>query len=489
MVQSRIYIGDFGPLGRENDAFTSMNNWYFGSFGRNAFIDGRVPSKFSNNSLIQRVNAMHFYEKAMKLDGNFSVEKWGSGGLLDSPSSFLDCIEELDELNRTEIYKGLRYTISDISKKCIDQAKHTNNRHANSGVLCFETKDVTKPSLSHDVSNIESSYLYDSISQPVIAKVNGKFYEIHFRPYFDLSDLHSLDGTYIEPEVFVHWLKRNRFGMLATVSPESFSGIKLDQKLVEINIESYPNGYLIKEILDGIDDATMPTAETHIESIQHGMDSLREGGYFQTFDLGITKIEDIKRSSNFIGRYGGSIYLPVNFLIIENIMKRRGYSVVVENISDYVSRVLGHNLFPSHALALVDENLFDKIFPLDLMKEHDKIKKTADRIQSQKGYCHAGRIEFYRDLKRAGLLEWCDESWYDMFTRNEGYIQDMRFSLMRHIQAYFGFDGWVHERSTDRKFHDYMDELGFEKGIVDHFFSHRKEISQSTNYNHMMIEK
>lgn len=486
-------LGDFGPLGTKNDAFSRMNQWYFGSMGRNAFSPlGEVPGEFSNDPLIQIVNARNLYERSLGMEGDILLQKWGSAGAVDPIVAFLNQIRELDRLNGTSLYKKIKYESSDLSEKSVEEGAATlGKKHYRKGLVDVKIRDVSKRSDDTFVTNIESGYLYDSISQPVIAKVNGKFYEIHFRPYVDSKGSRPilLDGTDIEPEVFARWLIRNNMEMLSLVNPKTFSRIRMEQKLVGINMNKYPNGCLIQELTDGIDNISMPTGESHIESIQYALDSLREGGYIQIFDLSIAKVSDIKKASGFVGRFNGSIYMPVNFLIIEKVMKERGYRVRTENVTEYMSDILGHKVFPAFALSLCgNHHDFDEIFPFELMKDHEWIRSFAEKIKREYGYNDKGRKAFYDKLKESGLVRiYLDQ--YDRDMQHKDYLSDLRNCLMNHAYMHFGYDGWVHQYAVSKKLYDYMDKLGFERGIADHFFENHKTISEQVEYDHMIIEK
>ena len=75
---------------------------------------------------------------------------------------------------------------------------------------------------------------------------------------------------------------------------------------------------------DGVDNITLPTAETSIESLQNAVDSLARNGYVQTYDCGLTRKDKLTVLSGGIARRNGAVYAPVNFHMIERVLKDRG---------------------------------------------------------------------------------------------------------------------------------------------------------------------
>jgi hypothetical protein len=484
-----------------------MNHWYFCSLGLKAFtLEGGVPYRFPSSALIQKADARSLYWRVA--DGELGqggeqvvVKRWGSGGLFEPALVFLDEIKQLDEQHRTHVYSRVIYVISDISVKAIEES-HANAKkhpgaqgHVDAGILQFEVHDAKKISSirSHVIT---SSYLYDSISQPIIAKVDGAFYELQYRGYIDENGKYfqTRDRKEITPLEFKRWLERNDLEKLSNVSPYCFRNIRWEAKLVRIaDMTQYPNGLFLENMTQDADNFTLPTGQTSVESLQNAADSLAPNGYVQTFDFGLTSKDDLILTSGTIGRSNGAVYKSVNFCIIERVLKARGFHVEIEAITDYLERTLGEKVLPMRALddcaAVGNERRFSKYFPFELMRNSRWMRETANRIQAREGYSENGRDLFCRELKAAGLLQWTDKIL--LTTRRKGkpdYIVDLRKTLISYIRDYpFSTlpEQWMHQNSPNDCLIKRLETFGYDESLVGHLFRHHQEISKNFHYFHL----
>ena len=167
---------------------------------------------------------------------------------------FLDGIKSLDYQHGTQIYRRLRYILSDISLKTVEQGRvnakkhHHAKPHVDAGILQFEVHGAKGncPAGSHVIT---SSYLYDSISQPIIAKIDGQFHELHLREYIDENGKYfqTRNQEEITPLEFKKWLQQNDIERLSSVNPSCFGSIHWEMKLVRIpNITQYSDGLLLQ---------------------------------------------------------------------------------------------------------------------------------------------------------------------------------------------------------------------------------------------------
>ncbi len=503
-----LTLGEFRPLGTSDDFFSTMNDRYYGALGQRAFTwEGQVPIKLPNEPLIQRANAINLYQRIVNGDfgeeGKVVVQKWGSGGLLDSITDFLAQIQELDEKNGTQVYQRMDYVVSDISEKSIRDSRQKAGEnekakaHVDNGVLRFEVFDANTTPATSDVANIESSYLYDSISQPIIAKVDGEFYELHFRGYVDArrgNEFEMNDYSRVNPAEFKQWFESRDLEKLSQVRPRTFQHIDWEVKLVKIDdISKYPNGNVLKEMTTGVDNVTLPTAQTSIESIGSAVSALRSQGYVQVFDVGMTDSKGVRLDSGELHRYNGSVYTMVNFPVIRQVLQAEGSEVKVEHLTDYLEGVLGERVIPSLTLPYCarDTETFDKYFPFELMRKSKWIQKTADRIKRQEGYSDRGRGEFYWALHEAGLTDWCRNTWLDRDRDNEDYVADFRetIRLAIHYRAFEGGPSWIFEKSPNEAIVRKVEALGFERKLIDHLFEHHKEVAGKLEYQHLCVQK
>ena len=503
-----LTLDEFRPLGTPDDFFSTMNDRYYGALGQRAFTwEGQVPIELSNEPLIQQANAINLYQRILNGDfgeeGKVVVQKWGSGGLLDPITDFLAQIQELDEKNGTQVYQRINYVVSDISEKSVRDSRQKADEnekakaHVDNGVLRFEVFDANTTPVSSDVANIESSYLYDSISQPIIAKVDGEFYELHFRGYVNVrrgNEFEMSDYSRVDPAEFKQWFESRDLKKLSQVHPRTFGCIDWEVKLVKIDdIGKYPNGKVLEKMTAGVDNVTLPTAQTSIESIVSAISALRSQGYVQVFDVGMTDSEEVRSDSGKLHRYNGSVYTMVNFPVIQQILQAEGAEVKVEHLTDYLEGVLGERVIPSLTLSdcAQDTETFDKYFPFEFMRNSKWIQDTANRIKRKEGYSDKGRRDFFWALHETGLTDWCRYTLFDRDRDNEDYVADFRktIRLAIHYGAFEEGPSWIFEKSPNEAIVSKVEALGFERKLIYHLFEHHKEVAGKLEYQHLCVQK
>lgn len=506
-------LSNYSSLGTDNNIFSKLNEWYYGALGQRAFtLEGQVPSKFSNDSSINKANAKNLYNRAINGDfgkNTITIQKWGSGGLLDPVISFLDEIVNLDKKNGTNIYKKIRYFVTDTSKKSIRDSINDikENKHAkvhfDSKVLKFKLLDATN-NTSTNVANIESSYLYDSISSSIIAKVDRKFYELHYRLYLDVSypdNFRLRNYDQITPINFKKLLENNDLKNLSNVNPRTFNSLRWDVKFSEIDIKDYPCGKTLEQMTKNVNNITLPTSINGLDSIKNALNTLAPNGYVQVFDLGIVDkldknvlLDDFKNKNiGDILRYNGAVYNMVNFYLIAEELKKEGFKVKLEHITNYLTNLLCERVLPAFILPKIidNEELFNTLFPIEKMKNYKFIVETANNIFEKEGYSKRGKNQFYWKLREAELNKWQDNSHHNSNNNND-YIADYRESLrsfMHYSRALDNIPIWIFEKSSNKKLLETFDFLGFDKSIVKHLFKYHKEISEKLNYYHLYVQK
>jgi len=503
-----LTLGEFKSLGTEDDFFTKLNEWYYGALGQRAFTkEGQVPIKLPNDPLIQVTNAKNLYNRF--INGDFGeeddiiVQKWGSGGLLDPVVSFLDEISRLDQQNGTNVCRRMKYVISDISEKSVLESKtkaeedERTKEYLDADVLQFEVFDASKAVTSGNITNIESSYLYDSMSQPIIAKVGGKFYELHCRAYIDGrlgNKFETNNYKRVNPHDFKRWLEENNLEKLSQVCPMTFGNIQWEVKLVEIDdLRQYPNGKILEEMMSGVDNVSLPTGETSLKSLRNAVANLRPNGYVQVFDLAITEGRALEERTGDIHQYNGSVFALVNFQLIAEALKDDGFEVKVEHLTDYLERILGERVIPTNCMSYCvrDSESFDKFFPMDFMRKHKWIVKAADKIKVCEGYSDQGRSMLYWKLKKEGLINWRKDNWLERDRDNQDYVADFRETLRSSMKwgAFAGDPMWIFEQSPNEDMSKMFEYFGLKSGIIDHLFEYHTEISDKLEYHQLSIQK
>jgi hypothetical protein len=547
-------LTEFHKLGSEDDFFNKMNKWYYGALGTRAFtIYGGVPDSISIDDTIQKMNARFFYSKIKENKGQkngeqietYIAEKVGFGGKVNPVIAFLEELVRLtnkgNKKNGNIELENTKYIASDISQRCIIDAKieyedlkkhnylpsisetESNKKKSETelkniaefyntcaNIVDFKISDLKKNKIKRKEKPFcqESSYLLDSISQPVIAKIGGKFYELKYRAYLDTKKYYNFNwanGYRMSAREFQHMLIHENIEKLSKVHARTFDNIEWEISKHKINMSKYPNGRIIEELCYNVDNVTLPTGETHIKIIEDSLKNIQNGGYIQIFDLGIKSSDDLMRMSDHdmyysggILRYNGAVYMPLNLYVIEKVLSEKGIKIRVEDITDYLSKMSNHTILDTVSLKHIasDPALFEKIYPIEYMHKYDLIIKTSQEIMKSKGYSMRGKVEFYRQLQEQNLLEWADslnarsEIFFD---KSKDYVSNMRNTLRLKIMNR-GFEKcglWL-SNSKDSKNNKILDELnmyGFETRITQHLFEQREILKKYTNYHHILIEK
>ena len=501
-----LVLGDFEDISSGTGIIAKTNEWYYKAMGARAFTsEGKVPTRFSNDKYFYLANAKNFYKRALKSNlDEYIVQRWGAGTNLASVEAFLTGLEYIDKNKR--IFSKTKYIFSDYSKESIKDARREalkNERlkkYMDLGILVFEVIDAMNPPAKYrgKVFYIESSYLYDSLPQDVLAKVNGKFYKILYRGYIDeRAKIYLNSGKEILPSKLVRLLQADDWTVIKNLELKSFDAINGEIKLKLVNIEQIKYGKEIKELVKDLNNVRIPNVDVIVESLKKAMDCLVKDGYIQVFDISATaKGKDKLKIWGSFNRYHGAVYTGVNFELIKRVIDSLGLKIGLEYGADYVGRVLEEDLFPlCDVLGMMKScsELAKKSFGLEMLKSFDELKRINDVVMKEFGYGEDGRREFKKGLAKIEWLNW--DGKITRYKMSENYLDDLYKSLLIYLSGRVGDmrsrNLWLsHRRKNNKEFRALLDKTGYRADeVVDVIFREKKNIYPSMAYYCMTLEK
>jgi hypothetical protein len=376
-----LVLSDFKPSGSEGDIASQINAWYFKTFGTEVFDtkSGRlVPHKTSTHEIFEVANARYLYKKIINKEikaEQIKILKLGNGKKSKPHIIFLDEIQRLDIKNKTNVYSRIKYIISDFSEKMVEEVKQKISKHLD----VFEFKVIDALNLEEkNISVIECSYLFDTLSQPILVKYEGGFYEVWTRGVIN-EDIKIKDkkGKKISALKFKQLLDKNNYKELAKLAPDSFNSIKIERKLVKIHIEKYPYGKSLAKFFEDEDDIYFSTNRTLIDTLKKYKETLVPGGFFQTFDYGFVDAEKSVKFSGKYQRYNGNITTPLTFKLVRHFEPEIKLSLSHVASNQYLSEIFNEKIMPvSNLLKLIDDfSDFKNFFPLQFHKYSSYIDK------------------------------------------------------------------------------------------------------------------
>jgi hypothetical protein len=491
-----LVLTDFQPSGSKEDIASKMNEWYFKAFGSEVFTtkSGRiVPHKTSNHSIFEKANARYLYKKIINKEikaPEIKILKLGNGKKALPHKVFLDEIQRLDQKNKTNIYSRIKYIITDYSEKLVNEVKEVLTKEAKEhlNVLQFKVLDALNfADYEKDIAAIECSYLFDTLSQPLLAKLEGNYYEVWTRGVIDEDmPIKTKKGKKLQPLKFRQLLLKNNYKELASIAPVSFNAVKIERKLIKIKIENYPYGKFIENFYKEDDNFFFSTNKTLIDALKNFKDVLVEGGYLQNFDYGFVDDKEKGKFSGRYQRYNGNITTPLNFELIRHIEPTVKLSLNHKTANQYASDVLNQRIISiSNIVKLIDDfNDFKNLFPLQFHKYSSSIENFSDRLKQKYGYSNKGFDIFVKHLDKAGALNWKKNRWLEPHPKVKEYLFDYYLALFLHFK-YKALIGarklmWIFEKGKNEKFIKLLNEIGYKKEVLNNLFSLFNKIDEKS---------
>lgn len=485
-------LGEFKKTGSEDDAANKINYVYFGSYGNEVFTtkSGRkVPNKLSNDEIFEKSNARLLYElikKGQIKSNEYKVLKLGNGSKVKAHYAFFNEIKKLDKENNTNVLQNLVYIISDLSESTIEQVKkeflsdNLGKELIDKKILRFDIVNALKvhEKYKNELSMIESSYLYDSMSHPIFAKIRGEFYEVWARAVLsDSFNIKSKDKNEISIKEFRKMIDENDFEKINKIKPESFNSIRFENILKKTNIKDHPYYEEIIESLKDLDNVTFTTLDNMIESIKNLKDSLVHGGVFQTYDFGIKEKDNFNKITGSYVRYNGNITTPINFPLLKLLEPKLELKIKVEPSTSFVSRIFKEKVISVIEILklLKNHDIIRNFFPYSQHQFFQILAELDNRIKNKIGYNENGLKIFIKGLGELKLLDWKSEKWIELHKEKESYLFDFFESLYLYLiydkfKSFSKNNLFIYEKSNNKELNDMLTDLKFNKAVVSNFF-------------------
>ncbi len=497
-------LGEFKKTGTEDDIVNKINFLYFGSYGNEVFTtkSGRsVPNKLSNHFIFEKSNARLLYEliKKEQIQSNtYKVLKLGNGSKVDAHYAFFNEIKTLDRENKTNVFEKLAYIISDLSLSNIEQVKKEFLKNSfgkeliEKNILQFKVVDGLKvrEKFNNELSMIESSYLYDSMSQPILAKVDGEFYEVWVRAVIsDSFDIKSKDKNKVSMIEFKKMIDENNLDNINKLKPETFNAIRFEKLLKKTDIKNHPYYEEIIESLKDSDNITFSTIDTMIESIKNVKDSLINGGVFQTFDFGIKEKDSYNKLTGSYVRYNGNITTPINFPLLKLLEPKLQLKIKVESSTSFV-----YNAIKEKVISIIDvikllksHDIIRNFFPYSQHQFFQTLVELDNKIKEKISYNEKGLQLFIKALEQLKLIEWKSEKWIEMHKEKENYLFDFfesvyLYLIYNRLKKFSKKHIFIYEKSDNEEFFKILADLKFNKEVIFNFFPLFEELSSKESY-------
>lgn len=494
-----LILGPFLPSGDKNDIFSFLTACYFNSYGTGVFrFDKKsrtVPNKLSNDPLFEKANANYLYN-AIK-SGRIKAEqikilKLANGAKVEAHKVFLDEIKKLDKENGIDVYSKLQYIITDFTSKIIDDVKKKClkikelKKAYKLGLLDFKVFDVLSPieEYSKDLAVIDASYLFDSISSPIIIKRNNDLYHVYIRGVIcDKYKVHYTNGRKISHKDFKSLLLRKDYKRLSKIEKRAFNLVRIETKLVKTDINKLPYSKQLKEFLKIPEIEIFSLNLPLIDFLEKCKKILVHGGYFQSFDYGIVDSKKLKFRPRIYQRYTGNITFPLNYAFLQ-ILENGDYKINIENSLNYLNKFSNDEViyFSNLRDKMTNFEAFSKLFDFSYLKNLAKLKESNEKLLKMYGYSQEGLRKFNEFLVKNKLLEWKDRKWVDSHNSKKDYLFDYLNSLF----LYFKFNVmdkykqlWLFEYPNQNpEFVKLLNKFGYDEGVIRHIFKHYNEFEE-----------
>lgn len=441
-------LSGFESFGVPGNMFDRINAMYYRSINHEVYAqESRVPDAISSDPLFAIARAREFHERVRseKLqEPTLKVLYLGAGRDLTQIQYFIEEVRQLDIQNNTTVYSRLQVIMSDYSPLIVEEAHQSAkedplcSKYLEEGKLFFKVIDALHPT-EERVSWISSSYLYDSLSRTILAKVNETYYEILLRAYLQEGTFQLTDGTVISPEQFRHAFMIGDTEFLARCRPVCFENIRLEEMLVPVNIDALEHGSLLKTVLATAPDSTTELSTETYARMQRAINTLVKGGIFETYDLGI---RDISQMDALDGRVKqiGAVYLGLNFPLLCAVASANGNVATYEPAMTYLERTFQTHIIP-----------FFKMY---------------------------------------GLIRDNPELASHYFPPHTHYHNTIPPELMTKLRRIYSECMWLFEGKHDSLFERSLAELGFNiPALRTHLFQHSAELNERVEYIRLLVEK
>ncbi len=504
-------LGPFLPSGDKNDIVSKMNYWYFNSFGNDVFkFDKKsrvVPNMLSIDPLFEKANANYLYNKiksgSIKVN-EIKILKLANGYKVEAHRAFFEEIKKLDNENGTNVYSRLKYIITDFSSKIVQDVKNKclrvkelNQAHKD-GTIKFEVFDALSgiDNYEKDLSVIDTSYLFDSISSPIIIKRGNELYHVYIRGVIsDKYKISDRNGKKIPHKVFKNYLIKNDFNKLSKIEKRAFNLIRIEIKLVKTETNKFSYSKQLNEFCKDHETALFSLNMKLINLLEDYKKVLVRGGYFQSFDYGILDFKKMKLHSKLYQRYTGNVTLPINYTFLKILGISGMFNINIENSITYLNKSLNDKVifFPNLNNKTTTFEIFAKFFDFNYLTNFNKLKQKSEELLTRYGYSEEGNKKFNEFLNKSKLLEWKDKKWVDLHYNKKDYLFDYLNGLFLHFKFYVlnkYKELWLFEDLyKDTELIKSLINFGYDKEVIKNIFKFYNEIEEVSYVRLEMVNK
>jgi len=340
---------EFSSLLQDKNAVERLNRAYYSLRGQDIYKD--FFTKASADQFLSYGDAEHFFafvhqlmQRGEKLPKTLNVIECGigdgrfAGDFLDRLALLdLEYAAQYEGVGEPElIYPQVLYHLYDFSEKMIAEAKESNLLRKHQKNVVFHVLDVI-----HETPNPEGGIFYarfqelfDDLPRAPLIYVSpqGKFFELRVALAAE-RDIIVRDHEFGQGDEkeFYHLLKSQKEEDFSHYHPETLEKVVVRCKLFPIQIEKFPFGKDIQEMIGEFRDILLPVsigATDYVERISKNLNPRL--GYMHIFDYGYAYPSPfLHRPYYYVSqanrRFGGSLTNDVSFPLFGLWARRNGF--------------------------------------------------------------------------------------------------------------------------------------------------------------------
>ncbi len=490
-------LGDFESLGSPQGALARLHRLFFGAFGSEVFqVPRGVPHRFTSDPVLVKAIAREIYQRLSLLvpGENYVVHHWGFGGMLKASVAIAEELEHLDRAHRAHYSDSLRYVVSDIASRMVQEAQQEAKEipvlenWRRRGILTFRVVDAMDPpqNLRGSVDLVLSSYLYDSLPQRMITKVEDRFYEIKIQLVLKNGIVTRKDGSLVLHEDFREMILKEDLAALSQLKPQAFELIQWRQKLEPLDVFKEP---LLTQLGVGADqpNGTMiPLGDGMTQSLRRTLPLLKPGGEIWTLDHVVLSEQAQGLWGKGYGRAMGAVWVPLNAKVIRRLAQEEGVGCNITPIAEWLENRYEDRMTNAGRFQGLKEAELATYFPIHLLRNYPQIEKLSQEILSKEGYGKKGRGRFFTKVKK--ILG--DPLVWDQLEEGEkkNYLEDLQLTIVRAVgkpdflREALSDTGWISAKQGNEKFLQAASKIGFHASIVDHLLGMRESLNKKLGF-------
>jgi len=424
----RLLVQDFRPV--VDSLEWELSGHYWTTHGLTPFVKNEVPYVVNNSGWASYNAAQVLFANCYEADDlgeQIPVLELGAGlGLF--ARQFLDAFRRLCRDRERDYYDRLVYCVTDGSPRTVEQWRDQDLFAGHAEHVVTDCRDALHPPPPADLSDrcvnlsgwqaVFANYVLDSLPTAVVRNENGTIQQLCIRTHLPAQleeEINQQTGLTYEQIVELAGSERraDRERLLPLLPFLQFEAAYRGD-----GTDALP--YLSEAVACGAGSRHMVLSYGAIQCLEECLALLHPQGFVLFNDFGPTQPEEVDEVS-YLGRFGSSVAVSVNFPLVEHHFSSRGHSILKPTGDAEVtirSRLLGTRVGSGTAHA------FRERFGDDRRLQADHL--ASDAIE----HINAGRFDDALECYKTALRH-CPDDWHLLGQAAQFLTQQ----LLRHREA------------------------------------------------------